>query len=46
MSSGGPTYTTFVEAPITFLPTYRFLKDKNEYDFRRTPSYTDRILYA
>lgn len=38
----------FMEAPITFLPTYKFKNFTNEWDpseKRRVPSYCDRILW-
>lgn len=38
----------FEEGAITFTPTYKFEPGTREYDSKkmRTPSYTDRILYA
>ncbi len=42
----------FEEAPITFPPTYKMYKDCHEYSrdengiLKRTPSYTDRILWC
>lgn len=38
----------YSEAPIFFLPTYKIIPGKNNYDFmkgKRIPSFTDRILY-
>lgn len=41
----------FEEAPITFAPTYKVVKFRNEYacddvgELKRTPSYTDRVLW-
>lgn len=32
-------------APPTFPPTYKFVPDSDEYDARRTPSWTDRVLW-
>jgi hypothetical protein len=33
---------------ITFLPTYKYVKGTNQYDFKskRMPSWCDRILYS
>lgn len=39
----------FYENPITFLPTFKYDKNCEVYDTskkQRTPSYTDRILFA
>ena len=39
----------FHEEQITFLPTFKYDKNSDEYDTskkQRTPSYTDRILYS
>ena len=43
-------FSGFHESPITFPPTYKFLKGQSEYDDRkdhrvRTPAWCDRILY-
>ena len=35
----------FKEGIITFMPTYKFKKTSNEYDYSRIPGWTDRILY-
>jgi hypothetical protein len=35
----------FKEGIITFMPTYKFKKTVNEYDYSRIPGWTDRILY-
>lgn len=35
----------YLEGKITFMPTYKFLKDENDYNFERIPGWTDRILY-
>ena len=45
-------FSGFYEAPITFPPTYKYFRDKDEYDVskrsgvRRVPSYADRVLYC
>jgi endonuclease/exonuclease/phosphatase family metal-dependent hydrolase len=44
-----PEFAGFREAPIGFLPTYKFDADSDEYDTsakRRIPSYVDRVLVA
>lgn len=33
------------EGVINFMPTYKFKKNSNEYDYNRIPGWTDRILY-
>ena len=43
-------FSGFHESPITFPPTYKFLKGQSEYDDRkdhriRTPAWCDRILF-
>lgn len=47
-----PTYRGFLEAPIEFPPTYKFERYTDKYSrdestgaLKRTPAYTDRILY-
>lgn len=35
----------YVEAPITFMPTYKYVINAQTLTRKRTPSYTDRILY-
>lgn len=35
----------YTEAKINFLPSYKFVKKENKYDFKRTPSWCDRILF-
>ena len=35
----------FKEGIINFMPTYKFKKKSNEYDYTRIPGWTDRILY-
>ncbi|XP_078489158.1 phosphatidylinositol polyphosphate 5-phosphatase type IV [Ciona intestinalis] len=44
----GKIFHGFYEAPINFLPTYKFNPDSDQYDTSvklRVPSYTDRILH-
>lgn len=36
----------FTESPITFEPTFKYIRHSNELDGKRTPSWTDRILFA
>eukprot|EP01064_Diplonema_japonicum_P031414 TRINITY_DN560_c0_g1_i1.p1 TRINITY_DN560_c0_g1~~TRINITY_DN560_c0_g1_i1.p1 ORF type:complete len:1054 (+),score=260.43 TRINITY_DN560_c0_g1_i1:569-3730(+) len=49
--SAGKAFADFEEAPITFLPTYKYVKGENIYDTskkggkRRVPAYTDRVLW-
>ena len=43
-------FSGFSESPITFPPTYKFLKGQSEYDDRkdhriRTPAWCDRVLF-
>ncbi|KJE90564.1 hypothetical protein CAOG_01864 [Capsaspora owczarzaki ATCC 30864] len=38
-------FYNYREAPITFAPTFKFKKNKEEYDFGRITSYCDRVLY-
>ena len=35
----------YKEGTITFGPSYKYLMKTNEYDVKRMPSYTDRILF-
>ena len=45
----GTIFEKFEEAPIDFLPTYKFIVGTNEYysnsEKLRRPAYTDRILW-
>ncbi|TRY70358.1 hypothetical protein TCAL_01169 [Tigriopus californicus] len=41
----GRAFQEFSEAPITFLPTFKFKIGHQEHDRKRRPGYTDRILY-
>nr|ATU82755.1 secreted Inositol polyphosphate phosphatase protein [Pristhesancus plagipennis] len=38
-------FNDFSEAPITFKPTYKLQPDTGEYNLKRRPAWTDRILY-
>ena len=44
MAKGAFPFNEFTEQPITFAPSYRFKKDTNEYDYKRLPAFTDRVL--
>ncbi|KAL7719997.1 Inositol polyphosphate 5-phosphatase [Entamoeba marina] len=35
----------FIEAPILFKPTYRMIKGSDEYDWKRSPAWCDRVLF-
>lgn len=41
----GEAFSEFTESEIRFPPTYKFLIGGDEYDIKRKPSWTDRILY-
>lgn len=41
----GRAFQEFSEAPISFLPTFKFKIGNQEHDRKRRPGYTDRILY-
>ncbi|KAM3965401.1 inositol polyphosphate 5-phosphatase K [Aphomia sociella] len=41
----GEAFSEFMEPDIRFPPTYKFLTGTDEYDLKRKPSWTDRILY-
>ncbi|KAJ8731513.1 hypothetical protein PYW07_004677 [Mythimna separata] len=41
----GEAFSEFTEHDIRFPPTYKFLIGGDEYDIKRKPSWTDRILY-
>jgi hypothetical protein len=43
----GNVFVEFEEGKISFMPTYKFKKESNEYDREklRIPSWCDRILY-
>ncbi|CAH0751323.1 unnamed protein product [Diatraea saccharalis] len=41
----GEAFSEFVEPEIRFPPTYKFSVGGDEYDVKRKPSWTDRILY-
>ncbi|CAJ0941312.1 unnamed protein product, partial [Mesorhabditis belari] len=38
-------FGTYNESTINFPPTYKLVKGTTEYDYRRTPSWCDRILF-
>lgn len=46
--SKGMVFSGYVEKEINFPPTYRYKKNSNAFTdkAKRTPSYTDRILYG
>lgn len=35
----------FEEGGIQFAPTYKLVKDKDEYNMTRIPGWTDRVIY-
>ena len=37
--------SSYSEAEIYFLPTYKYIKKDKAYDIKRTPSWCDRILF-
>ncbi|XP_030040753.1 inositol polyphosphate 5-phosphatase K isoform X2 [Manduca sexta] len=41
----GEAFSEFSEAEIRFPPTYKFSIGGDEYDLKRKPSWTDRVLY-
>lgn len=41
----GLAFSEFVEGPINFAPTYKFVIGENDYDTNRKPAWTDRVLY-
>ncbi|XP_050350940.1 inositol polyphosphate 5-phosphatase K-like isoform X1 [Nymphalis io] len=41
----GEAFSEFMEPEIRFPPTYKFLMGTDDYDLKRKPSWTDRILY-
>ncbi|XP_068633348.1 inositol polyphosphate 5-phosphatase K-like isoform X1 [Battus philenor] len=41
----GEAFSEFTEPEIKFPPTYKFLIGTDDYDIKRKPSWTDRILY-
>ncbi|CDK24908.1 unnamed protein product [Kuraishia capsulata CBS 1993] len=34
------------EGPIEFMPTYKYVDTTDDYDYLRTPSFTDRVLFS
>ncbi|XP_012550985.1 inositol polyphosphate 5-phosphatase K isoform X1 [Bombyx mori] len=41
----GEAFSEFSEADIKFPPTYKFVIGGDDYDLKRKPSWTDRVLY-
>jgi hypothetical protein len=37
--------SVYREGPLNFGPTYKFHKDRNEYEADRIPGWTDRVFY-
>ena len=35
----------YQEGSINFLPTYKYARGSVDFNFKRTPSYTDRVLW-
>eukprot|EP00198_Chlamydomonas_reinhardtii_P012054 XP_001701391.1 predicted protein [Chlamydomonas reinhardtii] len=42
----GKVLQGFHEMPIAFAPTFKFTPGTDRYDLKRTPAWTDRVLYA
>ncbi|XP_026761680.2 inositol polyphosphate 5-phosphatase K-like isoform X2 [Galleria mellonella] len=45
VKDAGDAFSEFTEPEIQFPPTYKFTIGSDEYDLKRKPSWTDRILY-
>ncbi|KAL1140543.1 hypothetical protein AAG570_000473, partial [Ranatra chinensis] len=43
--SSGDAFSELVEEELSFPPTYKYLFNSEEYDLKRRPGWTDRILY-
>ncbi|XP_046456550.1 phosphatidylinositol 4,5-bisphosphate 5-phosphatase A-like [Daphnia pulex] len=43
--SSNKAFSGFSECKINFKPTYKFIPDSQEYDKKRRPAWTDRIIY-
>lgn len=43
--TSGAAFSELREEPVTFPPTYKFIFHSSDYDLKRRPSWTDRILY-
>ncbi|KAL0272218.1 UNVERIFIED_CONTAM: hypothetical protein PYX00_005278 [Menopon gallinae] len=41
----GQAFSELVEEPFDFPPTYKFIFNSSQYDAKRRPAWTDRILY-
>ncbi|XP_074105660.1 inositol polyphosphate 5-phosphatase K [Cotesia typhae] len=41
----GDAFAELLESPISFPPTYKFEFSSQDYDLKRRPAWTDRILY-
>ncbi|GLI70778.1 hypothetical protein VaNZ11_015812 [Volvox africanus] len=41
----GKVLQGFLEMPIAFAPTFKYFRNSDNYDLRRAPSWTDRVLY-
>ncbi|OEH75493.1 endonuclease exonuclease phosphatase family related protein [Cyclospora cayetanensis] len=41
-----PPFNSLIEPPITFRPTYKYKRNSQLYDLKRTPAWCDRILYG
>ncbi|KAK4689100.1 inositol polyphosphate 5-phosphatase INPP5B/F, partial [Tremellales sp. Uapishka_1] len=44
--ASGLSFAGFKEHPITFLPTFKYVHNSLEFDYKRAPAYTDRILFV
>jgi inositol-1,4,5-trisphosphate 5-phosphatase len=43
--TSGEAFSELEELPVTFPPTYKFEYQVDNYDPKRRPAWTDRILY-
>ncbi|KAL8426505.1 hypothetical protein Efla_007140 [Eimeria flavescens] len=41
-----PPFAAFREPPITFRPTYKYKRNSQFYDLKRTPAWCDRIIFG
>lgn len=43
--SSRKAFSNFSECKINFKPTYKFIQNSQDYDLKRRPAWTDRIIY-